>query len=117
MLAAVPLSVRLRMVLRELSTSTACLLEHSASHFSFLPARDLAACTAVCRVWCKLNRDKASNSLWKGFYTNRWRVTGTAADDVCWQSKYGSKMKQVSIAVEALVHTLLLTRIGVAGAC
>eukprot|EP00775_Hariotina_reticulata_P009993 gene9993-10148_t len=61
---------------------------------SFLSARDLAACTAVCRVWCKLNRDKASNSLWKGFYTNRWRVTGTTGDGVCWQSKYGSKMKQ-----------------------
>jgi hypothetical protein len=83
--------------------------------FSFLSARDLATCTAVCRVWRKLNRDKASNSLWKGFYTNRWRVTGTASNDVCWQGKYGRKMKQVSVAVEALVWETILHRIRVAG--
>uniref|UniRef100_A0A383VA13 Uncharacterized protein n=1 Tax=Tetradesmus obliquus TaxID=3088 RepID=A0A383VA13_TETOB len=45
-------------------------------------------------LWRRLTRDRVSNSTWKHFYTQRWSVSPPAGDEVCWQSKYGSKMKQ-----------------------
>eukprot|EP00878_Enallax_costatus_P004696 GHUV01004944.1.p1 GENE.GHUV01004944.1~~GHUV01004944.1.p1 ORF type:complete len:937 (+),score=344.31 GHUV01004944.1:194-3004(+) len=62
--------------------------------FAHLGPKDLCSVSATCVLWSKLTKDRASNNVWKRFYTSRWRVTGTAGDEVCWQSKYGSKMKQ-----------------------
>ncbi|WIA11004.1 hypothetical protein OEZ85_011161 [Tetradesmus obliquus] len=45
-------------------------------------------------LWRRLTRDRVSNSTWKHFYTQRWSVSPPAGDEVCWQSRYGSKMKQ-----------------------
>jgi hypothetical protein len=63
--------------------------------FGHLGPRELCAVSAVCSHWRQLNQDKAANGVWKKFYTSRWRVLGSSGEDVCWQTKYGSKMKQV----------------------
>jgi hypothetical protein len=64
--------------------------------FGHLGPRDLCVVSATCQLWRKLNQDKAANGVWKRFYTSRWRVLGCSSqEDVCWQTKYGSKMKQV----------------------
>lgn len=67
--------------------------------FGHLGPRDLATVSTVCQLWRQLNGDSAANLQWRGFYTNRWRVLGPSGDDVCWQTKYGSKMKQASWSV------------------
>lgn len=64
-------------------------------HLMSFCTTDLCSVSATCLLWSKLTKDKASNNVWKRFYTSRWRVTGAAGEDICWQSKYGSKMKQV----------------------
>lgn len=66
------------------------------SIFGHLGPRDLAAVSVVCQLWRDLNTDKAANKQWKQFYTSRWRVLGPSGEDVSWQTKYGSKMKQVT---------------------
>lgn len=63
--------------------------------FGHLGPRDLCVVSATCQHWRALNQDKASREQWKQFYTSRWRVMGPNGEDVCWQTKYGSKMKQV----------------------
>lgn len=63
--------------------------------FGHLGPRDLCAVSATCQLWRTLNQDKAAREQWKQFYTSRWRVLGPGNEDVCWQTKYGSKMKQV----------------------
>lgn len=68
--------------------------------FELLGPRDLARASGVCKLWRRLNRDKASNAQWRSFYTARWRVFG-APEDTCWQSLYGSKMKEVRPAAAA----------------
>lgn len=66
--------------------------------FGHLGPRDLCVVSATCQLWRKLNQDKAANGVWKRFYTSRWRVLGCSSqEDVCWQTKYGSKMKQVRL--------------------
>ena len=63
--------------------------------FGHLGPRDLCVVSATCQLWRALNQDKGAREQWKQFYTSRWRVLGSSSHDVCWQSKYGSKMKQV----------------------
>jgi hypothetical protein len=68
--------------------------------FSHLGPRELCAVSATCAAWGALNRDKAANGVWRRFYTSRWAALGCggggpAGEEVCWQTKYGSKMKQV----------------------
>lgn len=63
--------------------------------FSHLGPRELCAVSATCALWRQLNQDKCANGVWKNFYTSRWRVLDASGEDVCWQTKYGSKMKQV----------------------
>jgi hypothetical protein len=58
--------------------------------------------SATCALWRGLNQDKAANGVWRQFYTSRWRALDGSGEDVCWQTKYGSKMKQVSR------HTMVL---------
>jgi hypothetical protein len=65
--------------------------------FSHLGPRDLCCVSCTCLLWRRLTRDKVSNSTWRHFYTQRWSVMPPAGADVCWQSKYGSKMKQVCV--------------------
>lgn len=85
----------------------------AVSYFDKMPlhvgccATDLCNVSATCTCWSRLTRDKASNNTWKKFYTSRWRVTGAAGEDVCWQSKYGSKMKQVRMCI-VLLSTLAM---------
>lgn len=75
--------------------------------FGCLGPRELCVVSATCRLWRQLNQDKAAKGLWKTFYTSRWRVLGATGEDVCWQTKYGSKMKQVGIEPgHMLAHTV-----------
>lgn len=69
---------------------------HICHHRPCFVAADLCSVSATCVLWSKLTKDRASNKIWKRFYTSRWRVTEAPGDEVCWQSKYGSKMKQVT---------------------
>lgn len=63
--------------------------------FGHLGPRELCAVSATCALWRGLNQDLCSNAQWRQFYTSRWRVLDGSGEDVCWQTKYGSKMKQV----------------------
>jgi hypothetical protein len=63
--------------------------------FSHLGPKNLCCVSCTCLLWRRLTRDRVSNSTWRHFYTQRWSVMPPAGDGVCWQSKYGSKMKQV----------------------
>eukprot|EP00882_Tetradesmus_deserticola_P033194 GHRQ01037894.1.p2 GENE.GHRQ01037894.1~~GHRQ01037894.1.p2 ORF type:complete len:111 (+),score=22.91 GHRQ01037894.1:12-344(+) len=65
--------------------------------FSYLGPKELCCVSCTCLLWRRLTRDRVSNSTWKHFYTQRWSVTPSTAEGVCWQSKYGSKMKQVGL--------------------
>jgi hypothetical protein len=65
--------------------------------FAFLGPVDLCRVTATCRLWRRLNRDRAANTTWRRFYCSRWHSALEAVNDVndvCWQSMYGSKMLQ-----------------------
>lgn len=63
--------------------------------FGHLGPRELCAVSATCALWRGLNQDAAANAQWRQFFTSRWRVLDGSGEDVCWQTKYGSKMKQV----------------------
>lgn len=67
--------------------------------FSHLGPQDLCCVSCTCMLWRRLTRDRVSNNTWKHFYTQRWSVSPPAGDEVCWQSKYGSKMKQVRLLI------------------
>lgn len=64
--------------------------------FGLLGAKDLSCVSATCTLWRRLNRDATSNRIWKTFYTSRWRVSSESdgGSDMCWQTRYGSKMMQ-----------------------
>jgi hypothetical protein len=60
----------------------------------------LSSASCTCVAWRRLNKDKASNQQWRRFYRSRWLVTdpaGSSNEETCWQSRFGSKMSQVTI--------------------
>jgi hypothetical protein len=71
-------------------------LPHGVLHtiFGRLGPKDLCRVTSTCTLWCKLNRDRAANRMWRAFYTLRWKagMSGLHGPDSGWQGLYGKKV-------------------------